>query len=533
MVFKMACPHCMRKLNVTEKAFGRTVPCPGCNQPIKVPYPAAIPPSASAVECSAPWVGNTQDGQTARTSPKQSPLGMPPMPTLPAGMPPVPEIGGVYVPPEVKAATRPGSPLRLGLDRKQQQLLVVGAAAGGLLLLCLLLAYTVLPILSGGSNGDAAKKVSQSSPLSPTGGGQDAGATGIETDSKLIGSWKFRVGRATFVRTYESGHLYYITQTGRAGASEVGEWKLDGDRLIQKPRSSTSAPDSVGKESVYPILRLDDSVLIIRAGDRQEPVALQRVSGNRNSMASNTGDKQEPVALQPASGKGNTAASNAARAVDNGFQELRQVTAQLHLPPALVGIIAAISIVVGVSQCFFGYRIFMVMLALTGFLIGAVLAGGIGYAQSHEAAVALLSAIVGGFIGAVLMLVLHFVGVFVVGAIFGAILGAVLCGAAHSNLEPAVLIIPAVMGGIAALLLRRFMIILATGFSGAWNIVTGIAYFTTIAIDRGNVLEVFWPGGRYLFPVVLCWLALGIFGVIVQYKIVPLSPPEPTPAGKE
>jgi hypothetical protein len=205
---------------------------------------------------------------------------------------------------------------------------------------------------------------------------------------------------------------------------------------------------------------------------------------------------------------------------------LQLAATKVNLPPALVGIIGVISIVGGLVECFFGYRIFMVTLAIIGFLIGVVVAGVIGATQSHEAAVVLLSAVMGGFIGAILMLVLHFVGVFVLGAILGGILGALLCAAANSHIEPAVLMIPAVMGGIAALLVRKFMIIMATAFSGSWNVVAGIAYFTAIAIDRGNILEVFWPGGGYLFPRVLCWLALGIFGVIVQYKIVPLSPTE-------
>jgi hypothetical protein len=37
MAFQMNCPHCAKQLNVTEKAFGKTVPCPGCNWPIDVP----------------------------------------------------------------------------------------------------------------------------------------------------------------------------------------------------------------------------------------------------------------------------------------------------------------------------------------------------------------------------------------------------------------------------------------------------------------------------------------------------------------
>ncbi len=31
---KIECPHCKRILNVTEKAYGKILPCPGCNQPV-------------------------------------------------------------------------------------------------------------------------------------------------------------------------------------------------------------------------------------------------------------------------------------------------------------------------------------------------------------------------------------------------------------------------------------------------------------------------------------------------------------------
>ena len=68
MAFKLDCPHCKRKLNVTEKAFGKTVPCPGCNRPIKVPNPTAVPLPAP-VERSAPWVDSAQGGQTTPPAP--------------------------------------------------------------------------------------------------------------------------------------------------------------------------------------------------------------------------------------------------------------------------------------------------------------------------------------------------------------------------------------------------------------------------------------------------------------------------------
>ena len=37
MSFKISCPHCKRTLSVTEKAVGKTGPCPVCNKPVTVP----------------------------------------------------------------------------------------------------------------------------------------------------------------------------------------------------------------------------------------------------------------------------------------------------------------------------------------------------------------------------------------------------------------------------------------------------------------------------------------------------------------
>jgi len=76
MSFKISCPHCKRALNVTEPAFGKTVPCPGCKQPIKVPHPAAVPSSVPA-QRDAPWIGSTEDRRTQASS--VPPL-MPPTP---------------------------------------------------------------------------------------------------------------------------------------------------------------------------------------------------------------------------------------------------------------------------------------------------------------------------------------------------------------------------------------------------------------------------------------------------------------------
>jgi MFS family permease len=193
----------------------------------------------------------------------------------------------------------------------------------------------------------------------------------------------------------------------------------------------------------------------------------------------------------------------------------------MDLPEDVRNIIIALSILVGALQCFFGYRIFKVILGLTGFLLGGTLAGAIGYAISQEQAVALLAGLVGGFIGAALIVALYFIGVFLIGALLGGVLGTALFAVAESNPEPAVVLVLAVIAGIIAVIFQKFMIIVSTAFGGAWAVVTGIAHFTTGAVDPGNLERMFRSAGSHLYAILLCWLALGIVGVVVQYKSAP------------
>ena len=65
------------------------------------------------------------------------------------------------------------------------------------------------------------------------------------------------------------------------------------------------------------------------------------------------------------------------------------------------------------------------------------------------------------------------------------------------------------------------MIILSTSFGGAWNVVAGIAFFTTGALDPTKPTNFFESGGALLYTVALCWIALGIAGMIIQYRTTP------------
>ena len=81
------------------------------------------------------------------------------------------------------------------------------------------------------------------------------------------------------------------------------------------------------------------------------------------------------------------------------------------------------------------------------------------------------------------------------------------------------MIILALLGGVAALVFRRFMIIVSTSLGGAWNVVTGIAYFATDDSIDPTSLEILSNCSDITLCIILiCWLALGIAGIFVQYK---------------
>jgi len=79
MFFKMDCPHCKRSLNVTEKAFGKTVACPGCNQPINVPDLAAMMSAAHLLEHGAPRTGNADTNRPTEARAARSSGGVTPV----------------------------------------------------------------------------------------------------------------------------------------------------------------------------------------------------------------------------------------------------------------------------------------------------------------------------------------------------------------------------------------------------------------------------------------------------------------------
>lgn len=180
---------------------------------------------------------------------------------------------------------------------------------------------------------------------------------------------------------------------------------------------------------------------------------------------------------------------------------------------------AIVLLVGGLIACFAGYRFFRIVLAIAGFVLGALI-GGSPFSEGQTAMMA-IAAIVGGIIGALIMIAAYFVGV----ALIGAGVGALVANAVWASMgrEPHVLVVIglAIAGALAALALQRYVIIVATAFGGAQTAVVGASALLGDRWAAENAVRTVFgvypldpiPTTRWDFAAAV---ALGIVGLLVQ-----------------
>lgn len=188
--------------------------------------------------------------------------------------------------------------------------------------------------------------------------------------------------------------------------------------------------------------------------------------------------------------------------------------ASYQLPAAVVLLLG------GIVACFFGYRMFRLVLAIFGFILGAFAASSL-MAPSDTTAM-LAAAAIGGLIGAAILFAAYFVGV----ALFGAGIGALVANLAFSasGRDPHFVVIAfcAVAGAVTSMYLQRYVIILGTAFGGAWTMIVGamalVGDKTALAAAAAGDVWVAYPldpaPGKRWVPI--AWVVVGLIGTGVQ-----------------
>jgi hypothetical protein len=193
------------------------------------------------------------------------------------------------------------------------------------------------------------------------------------------------------------------------------------------------------------------------------------------------------------------------------------------LPASFQTPAAIILVLGGLLSCFAGYRVFRVVLGFFGFVLGALLTSSI--MGTDQTVWMIVAAVVGGIVGALILVAAYFVGVALIGAGVGALLVNLIWASLGREPHIVIVILFAIAGALAALALQRYVIIVATGFGGAWTTIVGALALMgdKLAVEaaaRNNVWLAYpmnpAPGQRW---VIVAWLVLGLVGVIVQLSI--------------
>ena len=177
----------------------------------------------------------------------------------------------------------------------------------------------------------------------------------------------------------------------------------------------------------------------------------------------------------------------------------------------------------GAVACFAGHRLFRIVLAMYGFILGAMIASSVmGIANTAGMVVA---AIIGGVLGAGILVFAYFVGI----ALMGAGLAVYVAHIGYSYVRPgdppiAAVIVLAVFGALAAMVLQRYVIVVFTAFVGAWTVLVGglaLAGDTRVLRAAGGDVWILYPMAAASGPswVPIAWIVLGLVGTGMQLGV--------------
>jgi hypothetical protein len=173
----------------------------------------------------------------------------------------------------------------------------------------------------------------------------------------------------------------------------------------------------------------------------------------------------------------------------------------------------------GLLDCFFGYRIFKLTLAVLGAFSGAIFGQAAGAALSLGPAGEIGGLVAGALLGGLLAYLLYLAAVFLAGFGFGATLGVLLLANYHHLVALLTAGVLGVIGGIAAVKIQKIVLVLATALLGSFRTIVALMYFThrtdwLYYYRQPQQMPALIGSHAWLFPAVL---ALATLGAVAQF----------------
>lgn len=180
-------------------------------------------------------------------------------------------------------------------------------------------------------------------------------------------------------------------------------------------------------------------------------------------------------------------------------------------------VMLAVYAIVGLAQCFLGYRLFKFLITINGFFIGAIVGEYLSRLVIPDSELAkIITMLALGLILAIFAFTIYLLGIFLIGALGGAVAGNYL--AEIISVERVWLMVGlSIVGGLVALILQKTIIITATSLIGA----AAIIYIPYYYLEYG-LSENFKNFGQIKkddsFLVFLAVIALTFLGIFIQSK---------------
>lgn len=193
----------------------------------------------------------------------------------------------------------------------------------------------------------------------------------------------------------------------------------------------------------------------------------------------------------------------------------------MHPDVELYPWVSAGAVAWGLLDCFFGYRVFKITLAVLGGLVGVVFGQAAGAALGLGPAGEIGGMIVGGLLGLGLTFLLYLAAVFTAGFLAAGTLAILLLANLHHMVALLAGGVIGLVGGFLALKLQRVVLVLATALLGSFRVMLATCYFTEqldwlFYFEKPQQIPALVAGHPWMLPAVL---VLAAAGAVVQFGL--------------
>lgn len=185
--------------------------------------------------------------------------------------------------------------------------------------------------------------------------------------------------------------------------------------------------------------------------------------------------------------------------------------------------ISVFLIPMGIILLLYGYRLYKLFIALTGFVFGFV----IGLIVGELTGEPIITGLLCGVLSALLFYFLYKLGIFLLGFLAGSVISVLITISASTDVNLFVYLIAGLLGGILALYIEKAIIVILSAYNGAAISVSGFAWLVYPEY-MAQLYSLFFTDPQLALSNVLTFILVNLIvmtvGILFQYNIIPNRP---------